>query len=117
MTMMNLFRSIARKSHKPQKALVAGAVAFTLVAGAISGQATTYNWTNAAASSFLDDPNVWNPTGGPGGPADPFTIAKSGTFYVQLTNNYSSVGIFTIGAAGGNQQINLTLDFGTNNFS
>jgi len=117
MTTMNLFRLIARKSHNPLKALAAGAVAFLLLAGASSVQATTYSWTNAAANSFLDDPNVWNPTGGPGGPADTFTIAKSGTFYVQLTNNYSSVGIFTIGAAGGSQQINLTLDFGTNNFS
>jgi PKD repeat protein len=116
-TMMNQLRMTARKFHQPLKALAAGAVAFTLLADASSVQAFTYNWTNSAATSFLDDTNVWNPVGGPGGPADTFTIAKSGTFYVQLTNNFSNIGIFMIGAAAANQQINLTLDFGTNNFS
>jgi PKD repeat protein len=117
MTLINQLRVIARNSRKLLKPLALGAMAFTVLSGASSVQATTYNWTNSAATSFLDDPNVWSPTGGPGGPADTFTIAKSGTFYVQLTNNFSNIGIFTVGAAGGNQQINLTWDFGTNNFS
>src|SRR5690349_6350670 len=118
MTMMSQPRMFTRRFHKPLKALAAGAMVFALLAIAENAQAqTTYSWTNTAATSFFDDPGVWSPVGIPTNSLDQFTIAKSGTFTIRLTNNFANVGSFQVGAAGGNQQINLTLDFGTNIFA
>ena len=116
MDTMNQFHAVTHTFHKPLKAILAGALALGLLVGGAQA-ATIYSWTNAAATSFFDDPSVWNPNGIPTNALDSFTIAKSGTFYIQLTNNFANVGSFQIGAAGGNQQLNLTLDFGTNNFA
>ena len=93
------------------------ALALGLFACASSSRANPYTWTNTTGSAF-NDPNAWNPTGGPPGLNDTASLTLNGTFDVPLTNNYiSNIGTLLFGAANSSGTIILTLDFGTNTFA
>ena len=101
-----------------RRLVVTLALAVGLLVGAATSQAgVTYNWTNTAAVAVLNDPNAWNPVGGPGTNVDTFTYLQNGTFDLQLTNNFANIGSFQFGAANSSGTIVLTLDFGTNVFA
>ncbi|HXI82944.1 MAG TPA: pectinesterase family protein [Verrucomicrobiae bacterium] len=119
MTMPHPLRVTTHNFRKSLKSLAAGAMAvgLALFIGVGDTQAqVTYNFTNTAATAFLSDPNAWSPVGGPGTNLDTFTILQAATKTLRLTNNFLNNGSFQIGASGGGQTLNLTLDFGTNTF-
>jgi T5SS/PEP-CTERM-associated repeat protein len=117
MTTINHFQFIAQIFHKPLKALAAGALALGVCLFAGEARATQYNWTNTTGAAF-NDPNAWNPVGGPGGPADIANFASvNGTFDVPLTNSFANIGSFQMGASAAGQPMTVTLDFGTNTFA
>ena len=118
MMKMQAFRVISHTFPNPIRNLAACALALTLglFAGASTSQATSYIWTNTTGSTF-DDPNAWNPVGGPGGVSDGATIAFTGTLNIPLTNSFQGLGSLLIGAASSSGTLNLGLDFGTNVFA
>lgn len=113
---MNQTRAITA-NFKLIKSFAAGALAFALVLLATSSAfGAAFVWTNTTGAVF-NDPNAWNPVGGPGGAADSATLAFTGTLNIPLTNSFADIGNLLIGAAGGGQTLILGLDFGTNNFA
>jgi hypothetical protein len=110
-----------RRFHKLQgttlQSLQVLAAALAIMLWATDGtQAVTYIWTNTTGAVF-NDPNAWNPVGGPGGPADTANFAYAGTIAVPLTNDFANIGTVTFGSGASGQPLNLSLDFGTNVFA
>ena len=102
MNVMNRLQPFTPMLVKPIRNLAAGALALALglLAGASNVHAaTTYNWTNTDSSAYLDNPNNWNPVGGPGSLTDTFTYAVTGTRTLLISNNVLNVGSFQFGAA------------------
>src|SRR5436309_814473 len=87
-----------------------------LFAGAANILAVTYLWTNTTGAVF-NDPNAWNPIGGPGTNLDVANVAFTGTLTIPLTNNFQDIGSLQFGAASAGQTLMLGLDFGTNVFA
>src|ERR1041384_2132815 len=93
------------------------AIAVGLLLGVSSSHAATYTWTNTTGAVF-NDPNSWNPVGGPGTNLDTATVPITGTLTNPLTNDFSqNTGTILFGAAAGGQTLNLRLEFGTNVFA
>jgi PKD repeat protein len=114
MTMMNQLRVIARSFHKPLKSLAAIAVAFTLLAGARSVQATVFNWTNTT-SDVWQDPNAWNPVGVPG-VSDTATFNAAATHSVTLTSDVVTA-VMDVTVTPQNNAQTLTVNLGGNSLS
>jgi T5SS/PEP-CTERM-associated repeat protein len=91
-----------------------------LLTGAVNSHATNYVYTNSTGATF-DDPNAWNPVGGPGGSADDALLTNfTGSIVINLTNNFSGIGSFQYGAATGGptpNSVTYSLNFGTNIFA
>src|SRR5947207_468632 len=104
--MANRFRTFTGTFHMPRKTLAAVALALGLFASASSVQAVTYLWTNTTGAVF-NDPNAWNPIGGPGTNLDTANYSITGTFNTPLTNNFSNIGSVQFGAAAGGQTLAL----------
>src|ERR1041384_2003485 len=81
------------------------AIAVGLLLGVSSSHAATYTWTNTTGAVF-NDPNAWNPVGGPGTNLDTATVPITGTLTIPLTNDFSqNTGTILFGAAAGGQTL------------